>query len=98
MSQHQKRISSRFSSQSSSQNFFDLIALQDLNETLTVLKMDNNIFTELGTGDSGGLGSSGLFHNVPGGKETFPLMTKLIELNLDDCRIQGGPTGFNIGY
>ena len=57
-------------------------ALQDLNETLTVLKLDNNIFTELGTTNSG------LFSNVPGGSNTFPLMTKLVELNLDDCRIQ----------
>ena len=63
-------------------------ALQDLNETLTVLKLDNNIFTELGTGESGVGGISGLFNRVPGGKDTFPLMTKLIELNLDDCRIQ----------
>ena len=54
--------------------------LQDLNETLTVLKLDNNIFTELGTGESGRF--------VPGGVDTFPLMARLIELNLDDCRIQ----------
>ena len=84
------QISIFFSSQNSSKFFLKWIAPQDLNETLSVLKLDNNIFTELGTGESGVAGGfiSGLFNNVPGGKDTFPLMTKLIELNLDDCRIQ----------
>ena len=67
-------------------------ALQDLNETLTVLKLDNNIFTELGTSSE-----SGLFNYVPSGKDTFPLMTKLIELNLDDCRIQGSAKDCDLG-
>ena len=51
--------------------------LQEVNETLAILHLNNNVFIELGMS---------IF--VLGGKETFPKMERLETLVLDGCKIQ----------